>query len=494
MTYGFLSLLPPIIAIVLAIRTKQVYISLMAGIWLGWMIIHDWNFIDGTLASIQALVDVFKDAGNTRTIMFGALVGALITFIQRSGGVQGFVNVVQRKLDNAKRQGKEQKRRTIMFYTWLTGLLIFVESSISVLTVGSLFRPLYDKNRISREKLAYLADSSSAPSCILIPLNAWGAYIMGLLMAEGFEDPFATLMSTIPYNFYPFLALGLAMYIALGGRDFGPMKQAENRVRHTGKYLNENAQPMVSAELTEMEMKPGLAPKASNMILPLATMVLMMPIMLSFTGWESAVTDRPTAGFFSKAFYAIGQGSGSTSVLIAVIVALLVGAISYRIQGLFKLKEITELTMKGIAGLMPLALLMLFAFAISTVCKELHTGQYVADVASQWLSPNLVPFVVFLVSCFIAFSTGTSWGTFAIMLAIAIPMAQQMDAPILMTIAAALGGGIFGDHCSPISDTTIVSSMASATDHIDHVRTQLPYALTAGVVAALFYLIGGLML
>lgn len=493
MTYGFLSILPPIIAIILAIRTKQVYISLMAGIWLGWMIIHDWNFLDGTLASIQALVDVFKDAGNTRTIMFGALVGALITFIQRSGGVAGFVQSVQRKLDNAKQQG-DKKRRTIMFYTWLTGLLIFVESSISVLTVGSLFRPLFDKNRISREKLAYLADSSSAPSCILIPLNAWGAYIMGLLMAEGFSDPFATLMKTIPYNFYPFLALGIALYVATVGWDIGPMKKAEKRVRETGKYLNDNAQPMVSAELTEMEMKPGLTPRAMNMILPLGTMVAMMPIMLAYTGWQTAVTERPDAGMLSNVFYAIGKGSGSTSVLIAVLMSLLVAAIYYRAQGIFKLKEITDLTMKGIAGLMPLALLMVFAFAISTVCKELQTGQYVADVASQWLSPNLVPFVVFLVSSFIAFSTGTSWGTFAIMLAIAIPMAQQMEAPMLMTIAAALGGGIFGDHCSPISDTTIVSSMASATDHIDHVRTQLPYAIIAGVVAALFYLFGGLVL
>ena len=491
--YGFLSVLPPIIAIVLAIRTKQVYLSLMAGIWLGWMIIHNWNFLDGTLASIQALVDVFKDAGNTRTIMFGALVGALITFIQRSGGVKGFVKYVQRKLEAAKDNTPEKNRRTIMFFTWLTGLLIFVESSISVLTVGSLYRPLYDKNRISREKLAYLADSSSAPSCILIPFNAWGAFIMGLLMAEGFNDPFATLFRTIPFNFYPFLALALALWVVFSGKDFGPMKKAEKRIRDTGKYLSDNAQPMVSAELTELKMKPGITPKAKNMIIPLLTMVLMMPVMLTYTGWDSALMDRPEASFFSKMFYAIGQGSGSTSVLIAVITALALAAIYYRAQGIFKLKEIMDLTMKGIAGLMPLALLMLFAFAISAVCKELHTGNYVADVASTWLSPKLVPFVVFLVSCFIAFSTGTSWGTFAIMLAIAIPMAREMDAPLLMTIAAALGGGIFGDHCSPISDTTIVSSMASATDHIDHVRTQLPYALVAGGVAALFYLVGGMM-
>ena len=491
--YGFLSVLPPIIAIALAIKTKQVYLSLMAGIWLGWMIVSDWDLINGTMASVQALVDVFKDAGNTRTIMFGALVGALITYIQRSGGVQGFVQFVQKKLQQASAAGVEKNRITIQFFTWLTGLLIFVESSISVLTVGALYRPLFDQNKISREKLAYLADSSSAPSCILIPFNAWGAFIMGLLVAEGFSDPFATLFKSIPFNFYPFFAFGLALWVVFTGKDFGPMRDAEKRVRETGKVLSDNARPMVSEELTEMKTKPGIRPRSINMLLPLLTMVFMMPIMLSFTGWSEAIQDRPDAGFLGTALYAIGQGSGSTSVLWAVITSLVVGAVFYKVQGIFDLHEIMDLTLKGIAGLMPLALLMMFAFALVAICKELQTGLYVADVASHWLSPRLVPFVVFLVSCFIAFSTGTSWGTFAIMLTIAIPMARELDAPMLMTIAAALGGGVFGDHCSPISDTSIVSSMACATDHIDHVRTQLPYALVAGGAAALFYLAGGLM-
>ena len=457
------------------------------------MILSDWNLLDGSLASIQALVDVFKEAGNTRTIMFGALVGALITFIQRSGGVEGFINFVQKKLNEyeVKRPGKN--KQLILLITWLTGVLIFVESSISVLTVGALYRPLFDKYKISREKLAYLADSSSAPACILIPFNAWGAFIMGLLVAQGFSDPFATLMQTIPFNFYPMLALGLALFLILKNKDFGPMKKAEERVNTTGKLLPDGAQPMVSEELTEVVTKPGVNPKAIHMILPLVTMVLMMPVMLTYTGWETALIERADSGFLTKVFFAIGQGSGSTSVLIAVITSLLVAASFYRVKGVFSLKEIMDLTLKGIAGLMPLAILMMFAFAISAVCKELNTGQYVANVASQWLSPALVPFIVFLVSCFIAFSTGTSWGTFAIMITIAVPMAQQMNAPVLMTIAAALGGGVFGDHCSPISDTTIIASMSSACDHIDHVRTQLPYALFAGGIAALFYLIGGLM-
>ncbi len=493
MDYGFLSLLPPLIAIVLAIKTKQVYLSLMAGIWLGYMIIADWNFINGTLASIEALVKVFEDAGNTRTIMFGALVGALIVFIQRSGGVDGFIIFVQKLLTKYEQKRPGKNKQLILFFTWLTGLLIFVESSISVLTVGALYRPLYDKYGISREKLAYLADSSSAPSCILIPFNAWGAFIMGLLAAQGFGDPFAVLVQTIPYNFYPFLALALALFLIGRDTDFGPMKKAEERIRTTGKILADGAQPMISEELTTVVTKPGIVPKVKNMLLPLLVMIVMMPTMLAYTGWTEALAQKPDSGFLGMALFAIGQGSGSTAVLISVLSSLVFAAVLYTIQGLFSLKELVDLSLKGIAGLMPLALLMLFAFAIGTVCKELHTGQYVAEVASQWLSPALVPFMVFLVSCFIAFSTGTSWGTFAIMIAIAVPMAQSMDAPILMTIAASLGGGIFGDHCSPISDTTILSSMASACDHIDHVKTQLPYALFAGILAAVFYLVGGFL-
>ncbi|NRA47667.1 MAG: sodium:solute symporter, partial [Phaeodactylibacter sp.] len=317
------------------------------------------------------------------------------------------------------------------------------------------------------------------------------AFIMSLLVAEGFTDPFATMVRAIGYNFYPFLALILVLIIVFSGKDYGPMRAAERRAKE-GKLFNDNAKPMVADELTDVEPVAGVTPKAYNMILPITVMVLMMPVMLSVTGWESALAQRPEAPFFSKVAYAIGHGSGSTSVLIAVIVSTLFAMILYRIQGIMKWGEMIDLTLKGISGMMPLALLMMFAFAIGAVCKELGTGQYVADVAKAWLSPDFVPFIVFLVSCFIAFSTGTSWGTFAIMISIAVPMAKGMGADVYMTIAAALGGGVFGDHCSPISDTTILSSMASATDHIDHVRTQLPYALTAGGLAALLYLVIGL--
>lgn len=490
---GFLSLLPALVAIALAIRTKQVFLSLLLGVWIGRLILANWNPWQGSLDTVEALVAVFQDAGNTRTIMFCALVGALILFIQRSGGVQGFVLVLQRWMDWAERQRPGGHRTLVQLLAWLAGVLLFVETSISSLTVGTLFRPVFDKVGISREKLAYIADSSSAPASILIPINAWGAYIMGLLAAANYEAPLELMLQAMPYNFYPMLALGLVLYIILSKRDFGPMAAAERRVRQTGQLLAPGAQPMVSDELTEVSPKEGVPPHAANMLLPLGVMVGMMPIMLAFTGWETARQLSPDANFFPQFFNALGQGSGSTAVLIAVLMAIAVAMLSYRLQGIFRLRESTEMVMKGIAGLMPLALLMMLAFAISAVCRDLQTGQYVAEITSPWLSPAFLPALVFLISCFIAFSTGTSWGTFAIMLSIALPMANSLDAPLALTLAAVLGGGVFGDHCSPISDTSIISSMAAATDHIDHVRTQLPYALLGGAITTLLYLLLGFL-
>jgi tetracycline resistance efflux pump len=485
MEYGIWSLLPPVAAIVLAIRTKQVYISLGVGIWLGWMVISDWHPLIGSLATIEALVDVFDDAGNTRTIMFSALVGALIMFIQRSGGVQGFIFYLEHKL---LQQEEKNNRKAVQVIAAVVGILVFVESSISVLTVGALFRPVFDKMKISREKLAYIADSSSAPICILIPLNAWGAFVMGLLITQGYDQPFGIMIKSIAYNFYPILAIVLVFVLILTGRDFGPMRKAEKRVQK-GHIMWPDARPMVADEITAIEPKEGITPRARNMIIPLVTMVIMMPLMLIYTGWQ----DTGDSSGIQQIFNAIGNGSGSTSVLVSVIVAIFVSMILYATQRLFKLHEMVDLTMKGISGLMPLALLMLMAFAIVNVCRELETGLYIAEITRSWLSPGLVPFVVFLTSSFIAFSTGTSWGTFGIMIAIGIPMAQSLGANEIMVIAAVLGGGVFGDHSSPISDTTIIASMASASDHIDHVRTQLPYALFIGGITALIYLIAGIV-
>jgi Na+/H+ antiporter NhaC len=242
-----------------------------------------------------------------------------------------------------------------------------------------------------------------------------------------------------------------------------------------------------------MKTKDGVTARARNMVIPIGVMVGMMPLMLVYTGW-SEVENISQYPWYEQIFTAVGKGSGSTSVLYSVLTSIIVSASLYIYQKIFNFKETIDLIFKGIGGLIPLALLMMLAFAIGNVCRELGTGIYTAELSKEWLSPNFVPVIVFLVSSFIAFSTGTSWGTFAIMIAVGVPMAQALDANLYLTVAAALGGGVFGDHCSPISDTTIISSMASACDHIDHVKTQLPYALTAGLVTAVLYLILGFII
>ena len=469
-TYGWLSILPPLLAIFLAIKTKHVYISLVLGIWLGWTIIHSWNPVSGLTATLGALVDVFKDEDNTRVILFSGLVGAIITFTQYSGGMKGFINWVVGK-------GLVRTRKSAGLLAWFLGFIIFIEANICVLVSGAVARPIFDKLKISREKLSYILDSTSAPKCILIPLNAWGAFVIGLLIIQGVEDPVRVLISSMPFNFYAIFALLIVLIVVVTEKDFGPMKKAEHRVRVENKLLRDGAEPLISTEVVTMEAKEGIPPRALNMILPVVTMVVMMPVVLLITGKGNLM-----------------EGSGSASVLWAVIAGLVVGAVAYRVQGIMKVKEITDIFMKGVGGLIPLASLMILAFAIGDICDALGTGPFVAQAAKSTLNPGVIPAVVFLVSCLIAFSTGTSWGTFAIMIPIAIPMINIIGLNAGLIIAAVLGGGVFGDHCSPISDTTIISSMASATDHIDHVRTQLPYALTAAGFSLLLFIIFGFAL
>lgn len=483
--YGILSVLPPVLAIVLALKTKQVYSSLVFGIWLAWLIISDWNILTGTIATVEGFVDVFQSPGNTRTIMFSALVGALLLFIQYSGGVEGFMKQIIRILTYYENKQNGKSRVIVQLIALATGIVLFVETSISSLTVGTLYRPLFDKLKIPREKLAYIVDSSSAPSSILIPFNAWGAFIMGLLLTQGIENPLQVLASSLIYNFYPVLTILLVFVVIISKRDIGQMAKAEKRTRDTGKLLNDNARPLISESITSCKPKEGIKIRAYNMLIPLATMVGMMPVSLAYTGWNKI---ENSVSFFNHTLKAIGAGSGSSAVLLSVTTSLIVAMVLYRSQKIMKSGKMIELILKGISELMPLALLMMLAFSLSDVSNKLGTGMFVANWSKEWLSPEFLPFILFIISSFIAFSTGTSWGTFAIMMSISVPMAAAYDFNLYIVVAATLGGGVFGDHCSPISDTTIISSMASASDHIDHVKTQLPYALLTGGITALIYL------
>jgi tetracycline resistance efflux pump len=469
MEFGWLSVVPPVFAILLAIKTRQVFISLFLGIVAGWIIISGGNVLTGIELSIQSIIDVFKDAGNTRVIIFCALVGALITLTQANGGVQGFVDLIQKKNIVTNR-----KRATVV--SFLVGCSVFIESSISILVTGTIFHPIYEKFKISREKLAYICDTTSSPVCILIPLNAWGAYVVSLLEKENIPNSFSVFINTIPLNFYAILSVLFAGFIAFFYKDFGSMKKAEKRSKETGKTIADGALPMVSEDVSSTKPKKGIPHRALNMIIPILVMIVMMPVSLLVTGNGD-----------------ITAGSGSTSVLWSVLSAITVAGIISFFQRLLNLKEVMDFTLKGIAGLIPLAILMTLAFSIGDTCRTLGTGEYVASVSSDFLSPAAIAPILFITSAFIAFSTGTSWGTFAIMIPIAVPTALYMDVSLSLSIAAVLSGSVFGDHCSPISDTTIVSSMASACDHIDHVKTQIPYALSMAAIAAVLFWVAGII-
>lgn len=489
-----LSLVPPLLAIGCALWTQQVFPSLLLGLWSGYVIIAGGDPLTGSLETINALVDVFKSAGNTRTIIFSALMGALILLMQRSGGVKGFVELISLRLRRA-RHDESVARRSTQVMTIIVGALVFIETTISVLVVGTLFRPLYDRLKLSRERLAFLADSTSAPVSVLLPLNAWGAYLLSLLSLQPeVEAPLATLLASIPLNLYAISALAVCVWIALGGRAWGPLVQADLRAER-GEVLNEGAQPVVSAELTELEPLEGVEAAASSLLIPLCTLVIVMPITLFYTGWPSLEVqhEKGLSELGNKLYFALSEGSGSMAVLTAVCAALLVAGALYRARGIMNMKRFVDLSLSGIGGLMPLALMMVLAFALSTLCKSLGTGPYVAQLCQGSIPSFLFPVSTFLVSAFIAFATGTSWGTFAIMIPIAAPLAAAGGLPQALLLSAVLGGGVFGDHASPISDTTLVSSMAAATDHLDHVKTQLPFALFAAAIASAFYLLMGVI-
>ncbi|MCZ6916065.1 MAG: sodium:solute symporter [Gemmatimonadetes bacterium] len=457
-------------AIGLAIKTRQVYLSLGLFVWLGWTIMNDWNPITGIIESVEVFVASVTDAGNARTLIFSALIGAMITFTQASGGMEGFIAWIDR------RQLAVSKRSAGLLAV-VVSMGLFLESNFGLLVSGSVARPLFDKCRISREKLSYVIDATCAPKCILIPLNAWGAYIIGLLVAQGVDDPVRLIVSALPLNFYAIFAILLAVVVVVFDWNVGPMAEAERRVAEEGKVLRDGAEPMVSTEVTETRPKDGIPKRAVNMVAPIVTMVVAVPAVLWMTGDGD-----------------IMAGSGSHAVLWGVIVGLFVATVSYKAQGILTIKEMTDHGIRGIQGLIPLVIVLALAFTIGATQRALGTGVFLAQAAQAALHPGLVPAIIFVLACFIAFSTGTSWGTFAIMVPIVIPIFQQLDLHPGLTLAAALGGGIFGDHCSPISDSTIVASMASATDHIDHVRTQLPYALIAAGGALVLFVAFGFLL
>ena len=463
---GWYSILPPVLAIVLAIWTKQVILSLFAGIWIGSTILAGFNPVSGVASGIDSVIHVFSDVGDTRVLIFTLLVGSLIATIEHTGGVRGFIHFLE-----SRRWVHNGLRAQIL--AWATGLVVFIESNITLLVAGSVSRPLFDRYKISREKLAYIIDATSAPVCVMIPLNAWGAVIIGLIASSGVENPLEAFIQAIPYNFYAITAIILSAIVIWKNINLGPMKKAEERTQG-GDILWPGATPMVDISKELVVDEPGKTPSAALMVIPVVAMVLMMPLALYITGDGNLI-----------------EGSGSKSIMWAIIVAIVIAWVMNFIYGEHSANELMRLFMKGASGMLPIATILLFALALGDIANLLGTGVYVANVVGATIAEPLLAPLVFIVSAFIAFSVGSSWGTFAIMIPIAVPIAVTLGLPMPLLLGAAISGAIFGDHASPISDTTVVASMASATDHIDHVRTQLPYALIAAAIASVGFFLAG---
>lgn len=467
---NWMSILPPLLAIALAIITRQVILSLSVGIWIGFCLLESVNPLAGIGLALDGIVNVFSDAGDTRVLMFTLIIGGLIATIEKLGGVRGFIHLLEHR--NWVTNGK---RAQWLAYT--TGIVVFIESNITLLIAGAISRPLFDRYKISREKLAYIIDSTSAPICVLIPLNAWGAVIISLLGSAEIDNPIDVFIYAIPFNLYPIVVILFCGFVISRNIEIGPMKKAQERTE-AGELLWPNATPMVDPAILSQQVERTDADKARFMIVPIAVMVISMPLGLIVTGNGD-----------------LSAGSGSTSVLWAVLAALVTSWGLALQQRRLSLEELMQIFLKGAGGLLPVTMILLFALALGDVANLLGTGAYVAQLVQQSIPIALLLPLLFIISGFIAFSIGSSWGTFAIMIPLAMQIAVPLELNSSLFLAAVLSGSVFGDHASPISDTTVVASMASATDHIDHVRTQLPYALISGAIAAFgFLLVSALLL
>ena len=492
---GLLSILPPLIAIVFALAFRQVIIALLAGVWLGSFILWGYQplgslfhvvdyYIVGTLSSPEEGVD------HVSIVVFTLLLGGMVGITSRMGGMQGIVDKVSRLATTPKRG---------QLTTWFLGVLIFFDDYTNTLIVGNSMRPLTDRLKISREKLSYIVDSTAAPVTVLAVITSWIGFQISLI-AQSFvalgvdRNPLGTFVSAIPYNFYPILAILFVLIIVLSGRDFSLMYKAERRARTTGKLASDSALPMSDMDAESIAPAPGAAPRFFNGILPISTVIIVTIIGLIMTGRSSLAAEGIRgAGLLDT----IKESDSFKALLWASFSGCLVAAALALSQRLLDLTHTVMALVNGIKSMLPAMIILVLAWCIGKVCAEIRTADYLVHHLSGIISPRFLPMLVFMLAVGISFSTGTSWGTMSILTPIVIPLVYgtfagasgdgaMLDRILFSSIAAILAGAVFGDHCSPISDTTIMSSMASGADHVDHVRTQLPYALTVGAVSIVF--------
>ena len=479
MDYQFLSLLPPILSITLALVTKKVIPSLLAGALSGALILAGGNPITAVGHTLSTMWSSVSDGWNLSILIFLVFLGILVHLVTMAGGSREYGAWAEKRIKS--RQGAQ-------IATLILGLLIFIDDYFNSLTVGTVMRPVTDKFKVSRAKLAYIIDSTAAPVCIIAPISSWVVTVMSTMgdkfRAEGIGlDPFISFLKLIPMNLYALLTLAMVAVLSLSDLEFGPMAQHEYLAITTGNVHGPKGESVVQVEDTIINPKGTIW----DLIIPIGGLVLFTIIAMAYTG-----------GYFAGGISFLGaiqETDAATALKIGGFWAIVLSLVLFLPRQVLTLKQLPEAAVKGTKSMLPAITILIFAWTIGSIIGELNTGVYLANSLGKTLPPFLYPALVFALAGLIAFATGTSWGTFAIMVPIAIDFALIFDPEItLIMIAAVLAGAVFGDHCSPISDTTILSSTGAQCDHIEHVSTQLPYAIFVASISFIGYVVAGILI
>lgn len=465
---GILSLLPPIIAIILALKTKDVIISLISSVAIGALILAHFN-------PHGAFVVLWKDlyfaelskSWNAELLILITVIGGFVEIMERSGGARAFGNYASKIVKN---------RMTAQLTTWIGGLLIFFSDSANSLIMGPIFRPIYDQKKVSREKLAYILDSTSSPICVVLPITTWVAVIAGIMQNEFTRvgvarDAFLAYGDVLPYLMYPILALLLVPLVALSGFEFGAMAKAESRALYTGQTWSDRSAHLNATADQSFDTKNAKASIAGIPLVVLFVLIVTMFISFGFPGTE-------LEGYQTR----MSLGTAYATATIVCLILTVRNKIMSLSQGI-------TVIMEGMQKMTYMSVVLLSSFCLGSVCGQLGAAAFIAEITKDIMIPGLLPFLMFVIACVIGFATGTATGTFGILLPIVIPMSLQFDINMYTGIAAVVSGALFGDHCSPISDTTLLCSTASGCDNIDHVLSQTPYALIAAAASAVGFLI-----
>ena len=472
--YGtWIALLPPVIAIALALITKEVYSSLFIGIAVGALLYAGGN----PLGAIEHFFAIMTEevSGNLGIVIFLIILGTIVALMIRAGGSKAYGDWASKAI-----KGKSGA----LIATGLLGIILGVDDYFNNLTVGNVMRPVTDTHKVSRAKLAYMCDAIAAPVCIMMPISSWAAAVTGII--DGY-DGFALFVQAIPYNFYAILTLVMVFLTAALNIDFGPMKKHEDNAANGDLYTTPE-RPYENAG----EMKFNPAGKVIDLIFPVIVLIVFCVVGLVYTGglFDGGVSVQE----------AFANCSAPDGLAMGSFVALLIIMAFYMIRRSFSFKEMMDCLPEGFKLMVPATLILTFAWTISGVTGSLGAAEFVAGVVAQFGAglQNFLPAVIFLIACLLAFATGTSWGTFGILIPIVLEIfpvgANGAPTPILMMgIGACLGGAVMGDHCSPISDTTIMASTGAQCHHINHVNTQMPYALTVAAVCFVSYLLAAVI-